>query len=221
MLKLHYYPGNASLIVHLVLEEIGVPFALEHVDRTQAAHKTAEYLALNPNGLIPVLVDDESRSVDGAPLVLYETAAICMHLADVHAAAGLLPPFGTRERAHAYKWILWLANTLHPALGLYFYPDRWIADGAGAAALRASAEAKIGAMLDLLDAEFARHGAPWLLGSSFSVADPYALVLCRWTRGFGRPARTLPHLRPWLDRMLDRPAVQRALASEKLSAPFV
>jgi glutathione S-transferase len=221
MLKLHYFPGNASLIAHIVLEEIGVPFALELVDRTKAAHKSAEYLALNPNGLIPVLVDDESRSADGAPLVLYETAAICMHLADVHAAAGLLPPFGTRERANAYKWTLWLANTLHPALGIYFYPDRWIEDSAAAAALKASVEAKIGAMLDLLDAELARHRGQWLLGTSFSVADPYALVLCRWTRGFGRPARALPYLRPWLDRTLERPAVQRALASEKLAPPFV
>ena len=221
MLKLHYFPGNASLVVHIVLEEIGVPFVLEHVDRTQAAHKTAAYLALNPNGLIPVLVDDESRSADGSPLVLYETVAICIHLADVHAAAGLLPPFGTRDRAHAYKWLAWLANTLHPALGIYFYPDRWIEGAAGAAALKAGAEAKAGAMLDLLDAELARHGGPWLLGNGFSIADPYAFVLCRWTRGFGRPARTLPHLRPWLDRMLDRAAVQRAFATEKLAPPFV
>ena len=135
MLKLHYFPGNASLIAHIVLEEIGVPFALEHVDRTQAAHKSAAYLALNPNGLIPVLVDDESKSVDGEPLVLYETAAICMHLADMHAAAGLMPPFGTRERANAYKWLAWLSNTLQPALTLYFYPERWADD---APALRSS-----------------------------------------------------------------------------------
>jgi len=221
MLQLHYYPGNASLIAHIVLEELGVPFTLVHVDRTQSAHKSPEYLALNPNGLIPVLVDDESAGVDGAPLVLYETAAICMHLADVHAAAGLLPSFGTRERAQAYKWLVWLANTLHPTLNPYFYPERWADDAAGAARIKAKAEAKVGPMLDQLDAELARHGGPWLLGTSFSVADPYAFVLCRWTRGFGRPARSLPHLQPWLERMLARPAVQRAFAREELAAPFV
>jgi glutathione S-transferase len=221
MLQLHYFPGNASLIPHIVLEEIGVPFALRYVDRAQSAHKSAAYLALNPNGLIPVLVDDESRSADGAPLVLYETAAICLHLADVHAGAGLLPSFGTRERAHAYKRIVWLANTLHPALTIYFYPERWVDDAAGAAALKATAEEKIGAMLDQLDAELARHRGPWLLDSGYSIADPYALVLCRWTRGFARPARTLPHLQPWLERVLARPAVQRALAAEELTAPFV
>ena len=114
MPTLHYHPGNASLIAHIVLEEIGAPFALEFVDREQAAHKSKAYLALNPNGLIPVLVDD-ARGNGGAPLVLYETAAICMHLADLHPAVALLPPLATVERAHAYKWIVWLANTLQPA----------------------------------------------------------------------------------------------------------
>jgi glutathione S-transferase len=221
MLHLNYFPGNASLIVHIVLEEIGVPFALEYVDRTQAAHQSAGYLALNPNGLIPVLVDDQSLTSDGKPLVLYETAAICMHLADVHAGARLLPPLASRERAHAYKWLVWLSSTVQAALTMYFYPERWADDAAGAAAVKAKAETKVGTLLDQLDAEFARHRGAWLLGSQFSIADPSAFVLCRWTRGFDRPARTLPHLQPWLDRMLARPALQRAFATEKLGQPFV
>jgi len=218
MPTLHYHPGNASLIAHIVLEEIGAPFALEFVDRAQAAHKSSAYLALNPNGLIPVLVDDAPGK---QPLVLYETAAICLHLADVHPDAALLPPLATPERANAYKWIVWLANTLQPALVVYFYPERWADDATGAAAIRAKAEAKIAPMLDQLDAELARHGRPWLLGERYGVADAYAFVLCRWTRGFARPARTLPHLRPWLERMLARPAVQRAFATEQLAAPLV
>ena len=221
MLKLHYFPGNASLIVHIVLEEIGVPFALEHVDRAQDAQRSPAYLALNPNGLIPVLVDEESVGADGAPLVLYETAAICLHLADVHAGAGLLPPFGTRERAVAYKWLAWLSSTLQSALIVYFYPERWADDAGGAAVVKAKAEAKIGTLLDQLDAELARGRGPWLLGATFGVVDAYAFVLCRWTRGFGRPARSLAHLRPWLERMLARPAVQRAFATEQLPPPFV
>lgn len=221
MLQLHYFPGNASLIVHLVLEEIGAPFELKYVDRDRAAHKAADYLALNPNGLIPVLVDDSDARHGGAPLALYETVAIVMHLADAHPGAGLLPALGTPERAHAYKWLAWLSNTLQATLIVYFYPERWADDAAGAAAVKAHAEAKIGAMLDQLDAELARHGGPWLLGPAFGLADPYAFVLCRWTRAFARPARTLAHLKPWLDRMLARPAVQRAFATEKLPAPFV
>ena len=219
MLQLHYFPGNASLIAHIVLEELGVPFELKYVDRAVAAHKSAEYLALNPNGLIPVLVDTGFGNT-GKPLVLYETAAVCMHLADTHPVDRLLPPLGSAERAQAYKWLAWLTNTLQATLILYFYPERW-GDAAAAAQVKASAEQKIGTMLDQLDAEFARHGGPWLLGAGFSVCDPYAFVLCRWTRGFARPARSLPHLQPFLARMLERPAVKRAFATEALAQPFV
>ena len=221
MLQLHYFPGNASLIVHIVLEEIGAPFTLKFVDRAQSAHKSAEYLALNPNGLIPVLVDDEVRGAAGAPLVLYETAAICLHLADTHPAAALLPPLGTPERAQAYKWLVWCTNTLQATITNYFYPERWAHDAAGAAVVKALAETKVGTMLDQIDAELARHGGPWFLGDRISILDSYTFVLCRWTRGFARPARELSHIRPWLDRMLARPALQRAFASEKLAAPFV
>ena len=219
MIQLHYSPGNASLIPHLVLEELGVPFELKYVDRAVSAHKSADYLALNPNGLIPVLVDS-SLAAGGKPLVLYETAAVCMHLADTHPAAGLLPLLGTAERAQAYKWLAWMSNTVQAGLILYFYPERW-GDAAAAAQVKAAAETKIGAMLDQLDAELARHGGPWLLGERFSVCDPYAFVLGRWTRGFARPARDRAHLGPFLARMLERPAVQRAFATEGLKPRLV
>ena len=216
MYQLHYFPGNASLIPHLLLEELGVPFELALVDRANQAHKAPAYLKLNPNGLIPVLVDTGSSN----ELVLYETAAICLHLCDTHPAAGLAPALGTAARAHFYKWLAWLTNTLQATLIVYFYPERWADDAAAIAQVKAHAEAKIGAMLDQLDAELAARG-PWLLGETFSALDLYAFVLCRWTRGFARPARSLPQLAPYLQRLLARPATQRALATEGLSAPFV
>lgn len=215
MIQLHYFPGNASMTPHILLEELGVPFELQFVDRSAAAHKSPDYLKLNPNGLIPVLVDGE--------LVLYETAAICLHLADTHPQAGLAPSVGTKERAHFYKWLAWLTNTLQATLILYFYPERWVDEGnaQGAAQVKAHAETKIGGLLDQLDAQLASHGQPWLLGDRYSALDPYAFMLCRWTRGFARPARSLPQLSTYLQRMLSRPAVQRVIATERLTAPFV
>ena len=215
MLQLHYFPGNASMVPHMLLEELGVPFELRYVDRALDAQKSAEYLKLNPNGLIPVLVDGD--------LVLYETAAICLHLADCHPQAGLAPQLGSGERAQFYKRLMWLTNTLQAGLLLYFYPERWLDAGnaVGAAQIKAHAEAKIGDMLLQIDAELDGHGKDWLLGDRYSVLDPYALVLCRWTRGFARPARSLTRLGPYLQRVLARPAVQRVFSSEKLPAPFV
>lgn len=216
MITLHYYPGNASLIPHILLEELAIPYRRVLVDRTVGAHKAPEYLQLNPNGLIPVLTDGD--------VVLYETAAICLHLCDTHPHAKLMPSVGSADRAQSYKWLMWLTNTLQSALVIYFYPERWMDEGNadGAAELKAHAEHKIGGFLDQLDDELARHRGPWFAGEAYSALDPYVFTLCRWTRGFvSPPARTRVHLGPYLQRMLARPAVQRGLAVEQLSPPWV
>lgn len=216
MITLHYHPGNASFTPHVLLHEIGAPFELHLVDRAQREHKSPAYLALNPNGLIPVLVD--------GGLVLYETAAICLHLADTHPAAQLAPPLASAERAHFYKWLVWLTNTLQATLLHYFYPERMVDEGnaAGAAQVKAHAQARVHGCLAQIDAQLAGHGGPWLLGEHYSAADPYAFMLCRWTRGFDeQPAREYAHIGPFLQRVLARPAVQRAIATEQLPPPLV
>ena len=215
MLQLHYYPSNASMAPHILLEEIGQPFELKLVQRDIAEHQSAAYLRLNPNGLIPVLTDGD--------LVLYETAAILLHLADTHPQAGLVPPLATPERAQFYKWLIWLTNTLQPTLLAYYYPDRWVDAGnsEGAAQVKAQAQARAGGWLDQLEAQLTRHGGAWLLGDSYSAVDAMAFMLCRWTRGFDRPARSLPQLGAYLQRMLDRPAVQRMLITEQLQPPWI
>jgi glutathione S-transferase len=216
MIQLHYYPSTASMIPHLLLEEMGIPFELVLVDRANNAHKAPDYLRLNPNGLLPALSDGD--------LVLYESAAVCLHLCDTHPQSGMAPATGTHARAHFYKWMVWLSNTLQTSLISYFYPERWVDEGNadGARQVRARAQAKIGGLLDQLDAELARHGGPWFMGENFTALDPYVFTLCRWTRNFSsRPARELPHLGPYLQRVLARPATQRVMATEKISAPFV
>ncbi len=215
MIQLHYFPGNASMTPHLVLRELGLPFELKLVDRANSAHKSPEYLKLNPNGLIPVLVDGD--------LVLYETAAIVLHLVDTHPAAGLAPPVGTADRAEFYKWLVWLSASVQSQMPIYFYTDRYVAAGnaAGAAEVKAATEKRIEGLIDQIDAQLAAHGGPWLLGQRYTSLDPYVLMLCRWTRGMARPARTLAHIGPFLERMLARPAVQKVFEVEKLSPPAV
>lgn len=212
-LTLHYFPGNASMTPHLLLRELGVPFTLQLVDRAQNAHKSPAYLKLNPNGLIPVLQDGD--------LVLYETAAIVLHLVDTHPQAGLAPAVGTAERAEFTKWLVWLSSTVQPMMTHYFYSERMVAPGntAGAAEVKAQAEARLAALMDQIDARLA--AGPFMLGAKFSALDPYTFMLCRWTRGMARPARTLAHIGPYLERMLARPAVQQVVAAEGLTAPLV
>jgi glutathione S-transferase len=215
-IQLHHDPGSAAMIPHILLHELGERFELVPVSRAERAHKQPAYLRLNPNGLIPVLVDGD--------LVLYETAAIVLHLCDTHAEAQLAPAVGTPERAHFYKWLVWLTNTLQPTLLAYFYPERWVDEGdAAAAQVKRHAERKVAGLLAQLEAELARHGQPWFGGAAFSALDPYVFTLCRWTRNFKneQPARAYPLLGEYLQRVLARPAVQRVFATEQLSPPFV
>ena len=215
MYTLYYYPGNANLVPHMLLEEIGAPYELALVDRDNNAHASPEYLKLNPAGRIPVLIDP---SLD---LVLFETAAIALHLADRHPAANLAPALGTKERATMLKWLMYLTNTLQAEELVYFYPQRLTGGAeAMAAVVRREAERRVAGMIDILEAELARTGGPWLLGGQYTIVDPYLLMLSRWTRMMARPARELPNLRDFLGAMTARPAVQRAVEMEKLPQPW-
>jgi glutathione S-transferase len=214
MLTLYYYPSNASFAPHVLLHELGLPFTLALVDRAVDAQRSPQYLKLNPNGLIPVLVDGD--------IVLHETAAICMHLCDRQSA--LAPRLASAERAQYTQWLFWMSNTLQAMLIHYFYPDRFVDAGNvdGAAQVKRQAEARIAPMLRQIDDQLAAHGGAWLLGADYCGADPLAFMLCRWTRGFAnsRPARDYTHIGPYLKRAFDRPAVQKAVTTEGLTAPF-
>ena len=217
MIQLHHAPSSAAMVPHILLEELGTPYERMPVDVGQRAHQAPTYLRLNPNGLVPVLTDGD--------LVLYETAAIALHLCDTHPVAALAPALGTPQRAQFYKWLMWLTNTLQASLIVYFYPQRWMDEGneAGALELQRHAEQRIDGLLAQLDDELARHGGPWFLGADYSALDAYVFTLCRWTRNFQRvaPASRRVHLGPYLQRMLERSAVQRVLFNEALSPPFV
>lgn len=216
MIELHHYPSTASTIPHLLLEELGVPFELRMVDRLRESHLSPEFLQLNPNGEFPVLVD--------GTLVVYETAAICLHLCDTHPQAGLAPGLGSPERTHFYKWLVWCSATLQSALLAWFYPWRWVDvdNPMGAVQVRHHAQVRVEKLLGHLDRHLARQNGPWFLGEAYSALDPYVFTLCRWTREFpDRPARSFSSLGPYLQRVLQRPAVQRVLRREDVQPPYV
>lgn len=211
MIELHYYPGNASLFPHMLLRELGVPFELKLVDRDADAQNSPAYLRLNPNGKIPVLVDQ------GRPI--FETAAIGLWLADAYPAAGLAPPPGSPARADYYKWMVHLANTPQAEFRAWFYPHEFTADPEGAEAVKASAGARLAGVFARIEVQLGE--GPWLLGEAFSAADLYLLMMVRWGRTLPRPARDLPGLGAHAQRVLARPAVQATFAAEGLAAPFV
>src|SRR5512138_2821117 len=104
MYTLYYSPGAASMVVHLMLLELGVPHRLERVNLDKDVPRSAEYLRLNPRGQVPTLV------VDGHPY--FESAALVMILAERHPDAGLAPLPGSERRAAWYQWFVFLASAL-------------------------------------------------------------------------------------------------------------
>jgi glutathione S-transferase len=205
MYELFYYPNNASLAPHFVLEEVGAPFSLTLVDRKRAAQKDLEYLKRNPLGRIPTLIDGD--------LVLFEAAAICLHLADRHPHAALAPRVGSDERAHLYKWLMFLTNTIQPDFMTFHYPEKYTTDIGGSTAVKSSAEARLDAAYAVINDAFDR-GGPYLLGERVSVADFYLLMLVGWSRSQRNPPATLPAIRRCVDLVAARPAVRRATVTE-------
>ncbi len=104
MYTLYHAPSTASMAPHILLRELRVPHQLALVDTRNGGQRTPEYLRLNPNARVPTLVDGE--------IVVYEAAAICLHLVDRHPGSGFAPPVGSAARAHFYQWIVFLTNTV-------------------------------------------------------------------------------------------------------------
>jgi glutathione S-transferase len=210
MHQLYYYPGNANLAPHIVLEEIGAPYELVLVDRQKNAQKDPEYLRLNPNGHIPTLVTDG--------VVLYESAAICLHLLDICPDSGLAPAPGTPLRGHFYKWLVYLTNTIQSEALVYNYPERHTTTEAGIDGVKAKSQERLADMFRIVDDALA--GASYLLGEDYSVCDAYLLMVARFARRHPHPPKDFANLRRCLDRVLERPAVDRAFRSEGLEPSY-
>ena len=202
---LFYSPGTASLAVHWMLIELGVPFEAETIDIK--AERSAAYLALNPAGRVPTLV------VDGAPVS--ESAALLMLLAERHPEGGFAPAVGAPGRAAWMEAMLLLANGLSPAMRDWFYADK-DGDPVGAEAVQALARRRIEGMFERLDGMLA-DGRPYLLGEAVTTADFLATMLMRWSRNMARPATSWPHLEAYVTRMRARPAFAEVCRREGLT----
>lgn len=204
---LYYSPGAASMAVHWMLVELGIPFEARLVDIDAGRQHDPDYLRLNPTGRVPTLV------VDGVPR--HESTALLMLLAERHPEAALAPTPGSADRAAWLELMIYLANTLLPAMRDWFYADT---DGnpAGAEAVRALARLRIEAACDRLDADLA-DGREYLVGNALSTADFLAIVLMRWTRNMPRPATGWPHLAAYIRRLRARPSFIELNRREQLT----
>jgi glutathione S-transferase len=204
---LYYSPGSASMVVHLALLEIGVPFRLVKLDFERDEQRGAEYLKLNPRGQVPTLV------IDGKPY--FECAALLLILAERHPEARLAPPPGSTLRADWYQWVVFFANALGPVYRQWFYPSD-LGSPEHPPFVRDALRAKIEGAWSLVDAHLAAHG-PYMLGAEFSGVDLLALMYMRWSRNMPKPVTAWPALRQYADRLRARPSWARLYEAEGLT----
>ncbi len=205
-LKLYYAPGACSFVPHAMLEMSGVAFEPLSVKLHKGEQRSAEYLAMNPRGQVPVLVDDGE--------VITQIVAILLHLDAKLPEAGILPAAGL-ARTRALSTLVWMNNTVHPTFTHVFMPQKYTADEAAQKAIRTDAMQTYGGFLSEIEA-MAAKAAPWLTGAQPSALDAYALTLLRWGGYAGIDPTSLPATWDLAQRFAALPAVARAVERERL-----
>lgn len=203
-IKLYGYPQTRSLRTLWALEEVGADYQYVHVDLHAGEARRPPFIDLNPGGKVPVLVDGE--------LVLCESAAIIMYLAEKFPASQLAPPCGSVERARFNQWCLFaLAELEQPlwtiAKHTFVYPEN----------------RRLPAIIETARWEFNRacqvlerglKEQPYILGAAFSGADILLAHTLRWAAA-SRTEVTSPLLQQYLQRATARPSLAAALEREK------
>jgi len=188
----HREHAGRPIRVAWMLEELGEPYEITVMTREES--KGEEHRARHPLGRVPVLEDEEG--------FVFESAAICLHLADLHPDAGLAPSPGTHERALLYQWTIFAPAELEPpliesAVHAQRDPDR-------SAAARQRFDEAARAVSSALD------GSDYLVGERFTVADVLVGSALAFTERIGFADELPANLRDYLARLTQRPARQRA-----------
>ncbi|HKX91364.1 MAG TPA: glutathione S-transferase N-terminal domain-containing protein [Sphingomicrobium sp.] len=207
MLKLYYSPGACSIVSHIALEEAGAKFEPMRVVLAQGEHLTADYLAINPHARVPALGTDRG--------VLTENIAILNYIADVHRAPGSVPRDDPDAAARCNELLGWFASTVHISFAQVWRAGRFTRDESVHPTIIAGGRENLSVQFDEIEALCVDE---WLASGHFSAADGYALTFLRWAKRIEFPIDRYPQWVGLVGRVLERPAVRRALDREGLSA---
>jgi glutathione S-transferase len=192
---------------HFILEELNVDFELIIVDRKSNAQKSPDYLALNPAGRIPTLIDNG--------FAIFESPAICIHLAEAHPPSNLIPRIGDKNRALFLQWMMFLTNTVQAELMLYSYPQKHTTDVGTTKSIVEAQEDRITEMFRLLDQEL--ENKDFLIGQSISACDYFLFMLAVWADELKKPPLSFNNLSKYLCKLAQRDAIIKVCEKENLS----
>lgn len=200
MLKLYYVPRTRSTRPRWLLEELGAPYEMVRLDPAKKENRTPEYLAIHPLGQVPALVDGDTK--------IFESAAICMYLADKFPEKRLAPAVGTKERGEYYQWMVFAMAELEPPIYTVFLHTSMLPEPRRMPALVEPAKEKAGEVLRALERHLAndRH---FMVGTTFTAVDVVMGALLNWSRSMGM-LDGLPNLQRYAAAMFDRPAAKRS-----------
>ena len=201
-LVFYYSPMSTAVVTHWILEELGVPYEKVKLDFTAGDTKKAEFLKLNPNGAVPVIVHD------GTPI--FESAAIAIHLGETFGVEkGLFPAAGPK-RGQAIGWIVWANVTLGGAMNRYQFSasERTPEEQRNAKAAEV-ARADVERLFKLLDGVL--DGKQWLVGDGFSIVDAHVAAFISYSHFMGFDTKPYANLEAWRARTTARPAYATAM----------
>jgi glutathione S-transferase len=201
-MKLYHCPQTRSIRIYWLLEELGVPYELVRLDFTPASLKDPEYLKVNPLGKIPTIQDGD--------LTMFESGAILEYILEKYGKGRLAPAPGAPARGPFLQWVHFAEATAMPPLADIAQHSLFKPESERLPAVVADARNKLAAVLDVLEKALA--GKQYLLGAEFSAADimmGYSLLLTKW---FGLLSDTYPNVVAYLQRLEQRPTLQKVLA---------
>jgi glutathione S-transferase len=206
---LYFSPGACSFVPHLMLEKAGVPFEPIMVKLHKGEQNTPEFKTINPNGQVPVLVDDGQ--------VLTQILALVGYLDKRFPEAHILPDT-PMARARAIELLSWFNNTVHPTFTHVFMPHKYSDQPDVQAAIRAHAVPQYRGLMHTLQARvMALPAGEWLTGPHLGPADAYALTVTRWATMAGIAPDEMPDLWAFVQRVAADAAVQRVIERERLT----
>lgn len=211
-MKFYYITGACSVASHIVLEECGVDYESIEVDVFRGDTQTPEFLAMSPRGFVPVL-----QTPDGP---LNENTAILSYLAQSFPEADLLPSHNPYGLAQVTSFNAFLATTVHITLR-HFSRPRMFADGEIAhEALRAKVPEMLNYYFGKVE-DMLKDGRPYIHGDKFTASDPYLFIYASYLHWPTDRCDldAIPHVLAHRERILERPATQRALKLESIPDP--
>lgn len=204
MYTLFFSPGACSLAAHIAIIDSGLSYQLRRLKFAENEQQSAEYLKVNPKGRVPALVTDRGT--------LTETTAILLFLAQMAPEKTLAPLDDPFALAKLQGFNSYLSSTVHVNHAHGRRATRWADDPTAIEAMKRKVPETMRAAYRLIEDDML--SSPFVMGETYSIADPYLFVMSSWLKGDGVEMAEFPRVKAHYERMQERASVQKALADE-------